>query len=106
MSGQHARQFLFFAQMRELVLSILFSLILNAHALSEGEKSVVGSLLLGNPYLSLLSPPWTSNSSLACEEPPFEGISCSDGSEKHITGLYAPAEFNLYFTFFLSGLPG
>lgn len=89
-----------FALMRALVLAFLFGLLLDAYALSDGEKTAIGSLLLKNPYLSLLSPPWTSDPSLACDEPPFKGISCSKGSEKHITGLYVPVQFILPCTVF------
>ena len=62
-------------------------------ALSEGEEKVINDLFQEWPVLHSVSPPWTSNASEACDVP-FGGLTCSQGLEKHIIGLY---DANFFF---------
>lgn len=74
--------------MRAIVLIFLFAGVLAAQAISEGEKTALNDLLRNFPHLGFLSPPWASNTSAVCGNPPFQGLECSDGPEKHILSLY------------------
>lgn len=75
--------------MRILVFILLFLSIDLVFGLSEGETKAIEDFVTEWPYLQDLFPPWTSNASKACEDPPFNGIECSEGPDKHIVGLYA-----------------
>lgn len=58
-------------------------------ALSEGEETAVSDLLEEWPFLEHVFPPWTSDSSEACNAP-FKGLICSGETDKHIISLYGP----------------
>lgn len=69
-------------------LIIVICVICIAESLSLGEKECISDFLSAWPDLGSLVPPWTSNASSACDNPPFKGITCTEGPEKHVIGLY------------------
>ena len=71
-------------------LTLLFLLVVTLEvvtALSQGEKTAITEILQEWPFLNTVSPPWTSNASVACDAP-FKGLKCSDGADQHILSLY------------------
>ena len=76
-----------------LAILILALVVLVADALSTEEEEAIQALLLSIPALNATSPPWTSNSSAACDKPSFYGLNCSNGEEPHVIGLYVDVFF-------------
>ena len=74
------------------LLLLGLTLVLSAHALTVGEKSAIEAIFNHFPVLGQSTPPWTSNASEACSEPPFYGLSCSDTSDPHVVSLYVALE--------------
>lgn len=68
----------------------LLTLSSAALALSEDEKQGLSRILNEIPLLSNMSSPWSQNVSLACDTPGFYGITCSDGPDPHVIGMYGP----------------
>jgi hypothetical protein len=72
-----------------LLLVILFYLPLDCTCLTEGEIGALKSILSIWPSLETASPPWTEwNISLACNKPFAFGLSCSEGPDPHVIGMY------------------
>lgn len=69
------------------MLFLLIATLQGSLALSQGEETAISDLFQEWPFLGSLSPPWTSNSSEACNAP-FQGLVCSDGPDQHILSLY------------------
>ena len=76
-----------------LVLLLLGTSVLNAYALTEGEKAALSAFLESWPLLGSQSPPWNSSVALACSTPPFYGVQCSYGNDTHVTSLYEASSF-------------
>ena len=76
----------------KLVICILVLVvsITASTALTQGEKEAISALYDEWSDLRLAHPPWTSNSSAACDEPPFQYITCTDGPDPHVSSLYEP----------------
>ena len=72
-----------------LALLILFVGLGCTFALTKGELAALESFHQSWTNLSLQQPPWTSNYSTACDNPPWFGLTCANiGDEMHITELY------------------
>lgn len=69
-------------------LLLLLTCLERSIALTEGEETTILDFYQTWPALAHLSPPWSPNASIACDNPPFQGLECSEGPEKHIIGLY------------------
>lgn len=80
------------------VLLLLVSSLGSSVALTEGEKSTILDFYNSWPGLDHLSPPWGPNASKACDSPPFQGLGCSVGPEKHIVSLYVGTTFRAQLT--------
>ena len=74
------------------MLFLLLITLEGSLALSEGEEKAISEILKEWPFLKHVSPPWTTNSSEACNAP-FKGLLCSLGPDEHIISLYAPVFF-------------
>ena len=71
-----------------LLFLLLITLVLSTNALTSGEENALEGLLSQFPSLTTCTPPWTSNVSVACDDPPFYGLSCSNGDDKHVLKMY------------------
>lgn len=71
-----------------LLLLLLLAVVISTNALTLGEESAIEAFLNSFPQLAHVTPPWSSNTSLACSEPPFYGVSCSSDPDPHVVGLY------------------
>lgn len=59
-----------------------------ALALTGPEEKAVFALMESLPNLRLQPYPWLNDSTKICDHDLFEGLTCSDGPDKHIIGLY------------------
>ena len=73
-----------------LLLSLLLSTVYGSNALAAGEIVALEKLLATFPALQAQTPPWSANTTLACEPPGFYGLTCSEGPDRHILKLYGP----------------
>ena len=74
-------------ELRFIVVFCLITAMEGSMALSEGEERAISDLFQEWPFLGGLYPPWTSNSSEACNAP-FKGLNCTTGPDQHILSLY------------------
>lgn len=69
-----------------LVLLLFAAFVLQAHALSAGERDALLAILQSNPRLGSGPNQW-GNPSLACEPPVYYGLTCSNDTDPHILSL-------------------
>lgn len=70
------------------VVLLLLAAAYSTSALTTEEESAVLALLTSFPALASVSPPWSTNASSACDNPPFYGLECTNEPDKHILTLY------------------
>lgn len=71
-----------------LLLVLVISIAFSAQALSDGEQVTLQNILETMPNLNILGNGWNSNTSTACTEPVFYGLTCSNDTEPHVVKLY------------------
>lgn len=74
--------------MRTITLFLLLLLVSPTYGLTSGEEGAIADILESFPHLREESPPWNYNVSLACDEPPFYGLTCSNGPDPHVLKMY------------------
>lgn len=74
----------------------------SAFGLTSGEESALASLLRNFPVLGGFTPPRWSNVSIACNDPVFNGLTCSDGPDPHVLAMYGGVQKHGPFGSFLA----
>lgn len=78
------------------ILIVLFALSICTSALYTHEELALSEIYESVEGLRRVSPPWRSNVSAACEHPVFYGITCSEGPNPHVIGLYVHINSGLW----------
>lgn len=73
---------------RSLAILLLLSVACASSAITPGEQSAIRAVLKHFPDLEYhVLPQWSADRD-PCAYPPFYGITCSNGTDPHILGLY------------------
>lgn len=67
---------------------VLLLLAVWALALTSDEQTALIELRSSIPNLRALPAPWIADPTEACDSDYFEGVTCSDGPDPHVIGLY------------------
>lgn len=82
------------AMTKLLALILLLWLVSVAYGLTRGEKDALEAFQTTWPGLQLVTPSWNRSVLTACDPPVFYGLTCDNGPDPHITGMYAGIFFS------------